>query len=212
MPRSCVHGARSWSGRGSSQCRALCLPRSPFSALCFRAVCDRRSRPGVPYPRSVVRHSMRSVRSAGSVRLPFWYSPRIRCVCVRSRSRGAWFPLPSPGRCGARTSHGRGLRTRRAVPSGLCPSACLASVPCSVWLASGGGAVPFPPSLGLGRVPPLEQAACPGRSSAGKAGEEGGGGGLCALPRSVPLPSLCRQQSRRHRGRSGYGGGGPHTA
>ena len=37
-----------------------------------RAACGRPSRPGVPYPRSLVRHSARSVRSASSVRLPFW--------------------------------------------------------------------------------------------------------------------------------------------
>ena len=40
----------------------------------------------------------------------------------------------------------------------------------------------------------------------------GRGDGLCALPRSVPLPSLGRQQSRHHRHRSGHGGRGPGTA
>ena len=45
---------------------------SPFAARVFRAACGGPSRPGVPYPRSLVRHSTRSVRSARSVRLPFW--------------------------------------------------------------------------------------------------------------------------------------------
>ena len=80
---------------------------SPFPPRAPRAVCGGPSRPGVPYPRSLVRHSMRFVRSAGSVRLPFWYSPRALCVCVRSRSRGVHTP-PPPGWCGARTSRGPG--------------------------------------------------------------------------------------------------------
>ena len=67
--------------------------RPAFPAL----VCGGPSRPGVPYPRSLVRHSMRSVRSAGSVRLPFCFSPRVLCVCVRSRSRGVRAPPPLPG-------------------------------------------------------------------------------------------------------------------
>ena len=70
----------------------------------------------------------------------------------------------------------------------------------------GSGPVPFPPSLGWGCVPPL------GRACAARTGADAGGGGLCALPRSVPLPSLRRQQSGCHQHRSGHGGRGPHTA
>ena len=44
---------------------------SPFPPRVFRAACGGPSRPGVPYPRSLVRLSTRSVRSARSVRLPF---------------------------------------------------------------------------------------------------------------------------------------------
>ena len=76
-----VRGA--WAGAGFRV-----FPVSPFPPRVPCAVCGGLSRPGVPYPRSLVRHSMRSVRSACSVRLPFWYSPRALCVCVRSRSRG----------------------------------------------------------------------------------------------------------------------------
>ena len=47
------------------------------------------------------------------------------------------------------------LGAGRAVPRGPCPSACPASVPCSVWLAwGGGGPVPFPRNwLGAARSP-----------------------------------------------------------
>ena len=81
-------------------------PRSP------RASCGGSFWPGVPDPHSLVRHSMRSVRSAGLVRLPFWYSACALCVCVRSRSRGVCALPPSPGRCGARTSRGFGAGLR----------------------------------------------------------------------------------------------------
>ena len=69
---------------------------SPFPARVSCAVCGEPSRLGVPYPHSLVRHSMRSVRSAGSFRLPFWFSPRVLCVCVRSRCGGVHAP-PLPG-------------------------------------------------------------------------------------------------------------------
>ena len=90
--------------RGGTWCRVF--PVSPFPPRVSCAACGGPSRPGVPYPRSLVRHSTRSVRSAGSVRLPFWYSPRVLCVCVRSLSRGVCPPPPSPGWCGACTSRG----------------------------------------------------------------------------------------------------------
>ena len=77
------------------------------------------------------------------------------CVCVRSRSRGV--RAPSPPRVGvARTPRAVPvLGAGRAVPRGPCPSACPASVPCSVWLAlGGGGPVPFPPTwVGASRSP-----------------------------------------------------------
>ena len=81
-----------------------------------------------------------SVCSAGSVRLPFWFSPRVLCVCVRSRSRGVRAPPPPPRVGVARApSAVPVLGAGRAVQLGLCPSACPASVPCSVWLAWGVG-------------------------------------------------------------------------
>ena len=84
----------------------LLPPRVP------RAACGGSSRLGVPYPFPLVHRFMRSVRSASSVRLPFWYFPRALCVCVRSRSRGVRALPPSPGRFGARTSRGSGAGRR----------------------------------------------------------------------------------------------------
>ena len=75
-------------------CRVFLV--SPSPPRVSRAVCGGPSRLGVPYPRLLVRHSTRSVPSASSVRLPFWYSPHALCVCVRSRSRGVRFPPPLP--------------------------------------------------------------------------------------------------------------------
>ena len=97
VPWSCLCGAR---GRvpGVGACAGCCVfPVSPCPPRVSCAVCGWQSRLAVPYPRSLVRHSMRSVRSAGSVRLPFWFSPRVFCVCVRSRSCGVRTPLPLPG-------------------------------------------------------------------------------------------------------------------
>ena len=103
----CARRSRPVRG-GWGRCRALCLPCFFPPPRCFRAVCGGSSCPGVPYPRSLVRHSMQSVRSAGLVRLPFWYSPRVLCVFVCSRSRGVCVPPPPLGRRGARTSRGPG--------------------------------------------------------------------------------------------------------
>ena len=131
----CVRPSRPvWGGWG--RCRVLCLPCFPLLPRVSCAVCGGQSRLGVPYPRSLVRHSMRSVRSAGSVRLPFWFSPRVLCVCARSHSRGVRSP-PSPPRVGvARAPRAVPVvAAGRAVPIGPCPSVCPASVPCSVWLA-----------------------------------------------------------------------------
>ena len=90
--RLCVRGARG-RFRGVRSGTWCCVsPFSPFPPRVLRAACGGLSRPGVPYPRSLVRHSMRSVRSARSVRLPFRLSPRVLFVCVRSRSRGVRSP------------------------------------------------------------------------------------------------------------------------
>ena len=94
VPWLSARGARGRFGGVGAGAGCCVFPVSPFPPRVSWAVCGGPSRPGVPYPRSRVRHSMRSVRSAGSVRLPFWYSPRVLCVCVRSRSRGVRAPPP----------------------------------------------------------------------------------------------------------------------
>ena len=92
-PSVCARRSRPVRGvrAGTWCCVSLVSPSPP---RVFRAACGGPSRPGVPYPRSLVRHSTRSVRSARSVRLPFWWSPRVPFVCVRSRSRGVRSPPP----------------------------------------------------------------------------------------------------------------------
>ena len=135
VPWSCVCSARGRFGGVGAGAGCCVLPVSPCPPRVSCAVCGGPSCPGVPYPRSLVRHSMRSVRSAGSVRLPFWFPPRVLCVCVRSRSRGVRDPPPSLGGCGAQPRAVPVLGAGRAVPLGPCPSVCPASVPCSVWLA-----------------------------------------------------------------------------
>ena len=93
-----VCARRSWPVQGVGPSAGCCVfPVSPFPPRAFCPVCGGPSRLSVPYPRSLVRHSMRSVRFAGSVRLPFWFSPRVLCVCVRSRSRGIRAPPPLHG-------------------------------------------------------------------------------------------------------------------
>ena len=70
-----------WGGGAGAGFRVFSV--APLPPRVPRAACGGSSCPGVPYPRTPVRHSMRCVRSAGLVRLPLWYSPRALCVCVR---------------------------------------------------------------------------------------------------------------------------------
>ena len=92
-PSVCAPRSRPVRGVRAStwRCVSLVFPSPP---RVFRAACGGPSLPGVPYPRPLVRHSTRSVRSARSVRLPFRLSPRVPFVCVRSRSRGVRSPPP----------------------------------------------------------------------------------------------------------------------
>ena len=122
-------------GTGAGSCVspwAPPCPHVPHGACC--GLC----RPDVPSLRPPVRHSMRSVRSAGPVRLPFGSAPHVRCVCVRSCSRGVRATHPP------QIGMARALRVvpaqgaGRAVPGGSCPSAFPATVPCSAYLARGG--------------------------------------------------------------------------
>ena len=139
-------------GAGAGSCFSSLAPPCPGVP---RGACCGLSRPGVPSLRLPVRHSMRSVRSAGSVRLPFWSAPLVRSVCARSCSRGVRaFP---PLRVGVARAL-RAVRVQgagRAVPGGSCPSAFPASVLCSAFLALWGVARSLRPLslLGLARPP-----------------------------------------------------------
>ena len=144
VSRLCVRGARGRFGGVRAGTWCCVSPSSPFPPRVSRVACGGPSRPGVPYPRSLVRHSRWSVRSARSVRLPFWWSPRVLSVCVRSRSRGVRSPLGGVARASRVVP---ALGAGRAVPCGPCPSACPAPVPCSVWRAWGGAVRSrFPPT------------------------------------------------------------------
>ena len=77
-------------------------------------------------------------------------SPRVPLSCVCACAPVASPPPPLGGvACAPRVVPALGAG--RAVPRGPCPSACPALVPCSVWLAlGGGGPVLVPPSLAWG--------------------------------------------------------------
>ena len=111
-------------------------PRVSLFPRATRGACCGLCHPGVPSLCLLVRHSMRSVHSAGSVPLPFGSAPCAGCVCVRSCSCGVRTlpPLISVARA-PRAVHGQGAG--RAVRPGVCPSAFPATVPCSAYLAQG---------------------------------------------------------------------------
>ena len=138
---SCVRGARGRPGGVGAGAESRVFFVFPFPPRVSRAVCGGPSRPVVPYPRSLVRHSMRCMGSAGSVRLPIWYSPRVLCVCVWSRSRGVRAPPPRWVGVARAPRAIPVLGIGRAFPRGPCPSACPASVLCSFWLAGRRGAI-----------------------------------------------------------------------
>ena len=90
-------------------CWCPVFPVSPFLPRVSCAVCGESSRPGVPYPRSLVRHSMWSVHSAARSGFPSGIlGVFVVCVCARAPAATAPPPPPSPGWCGARTPRGPG--------------------------------------------------------------------------------------------------------
>ena len=180
VPWSCVRGARSPSGGVRAGAGFRVFPVSSFPPRVSRALSGGASHPGFPYPRSLVRHSMRSVPSAGSVWLPFWYSPRVLCVCVRSCPRGVRAPLPLPGsewRAHLARSQCRALvgpfDTVRAPPRVLPRSRA------PFGLLGGGGAVRSrsPPAWPVVLCPPLGGPARPGAFR-----RRGGGLPVCSPP------------------------------
>ena len=179
----CARRSRPVQGAGAGAgCRVF--PVFPFPPRVSRTVCHGASRPGVPYPRSLVRHSMRSVRSAGSVLLPFWYFPPVLCVCVcvPALSRRLlppplpwllWRAHPAQSRCWSLVGRFHAVRAPpRVLPRSRAPSGLL-----------GGGGRPGPVSLlpGLRLCAPRGVGLRVWGVPAPGAGP-GGGGGLRAVP------------------------------
>ena len=121
-----VCARRSQPVRGARAC-AWCrvLPVSPFPPRVSCSLCGGPSRPRVPCPRSLVRHSMRSVRSAASV------------------------PAGRRGR-GGPVCAGGGVRRQRSAVSGLRGSGPPLIPGASVLRPSGGGARPYAAPYGRG--------------------------------------------------------------
>ena len=218
-----VSAALAAGSGGSRPYLVLCLSRFPLPAprvprCVWRAVlsgCPLPSLAGTPF------HAVCAFRELGPVAVlvvPACPLP----VCALALPRRPPPPLLGDVTCAPRAVPALGAG--RAVPRDPCPSACPALVPCSVWRASGGAVRSrFPPTwLGAVRPPWGGSVAFVCRG----AGWGGGGRAPCplfvrtggpvgrgvALPRSVPLPSLGRQQSGCHWRRSGHGGRGPQTA
>ena len=282
----CVCAALAAGSGGSGRYLVLCLSRFPLPAPRVPRCVWRAVPSGCPLPSLAATrfHAVCAFRALGPVALLVVPACPFR-VCALALPRR---PLPPPlGGVACAPRVVPALGAGRAVPRGLCPSACPAPVPCSVWRAwGGGGPVPVPPYLawccgGGGRaspggVPstvargvwgqvlplprlPAHRAGCWGPRStccgrgraavgalicplglhalwglraAGRVrgvrvpGGGLGGGGACAvppvcaagggpvgrgvaLPRSVPLPSLGRQQSGCLWRRAVHGGCGP---
>ena len=184
---------------GWGRCRVSCLPRFPlptprFPRCVWRAVpsgCPLSSLAGTPF------HAVCAFRGLGLIAfLVFPVCPlRVRALALSRRPHppfALWVGVARAPRAVPLLGAGR------AVPLGPFPSACPASVPCSVWLAWGGGGAArsrFPPAW-LGVVcPPLgtpqrallraDFACCGGRTGAS------GGGASCLCvgrPGSGALP------------------------
>ena len=152
----CARRSRPVRG-GWGRCRVSCLPRFPLPAPRFlrcvwRAVpsrCPLSSLAGTPF------HAVCAFRGLGLVALlVFPACPlSVRALALSQRPRLS----PSPQAGVARAPRAVPvLGADRAVPLGPCPSARPAPVPCSSWLAlGGGGGVPFPPYLAWGCALPV---------------------------------------------------------
>ena len=208
---------------GSGLYLVLCLSRFPLPAPRVPRCVWRAVHSGCPLPSlaSTPFHAVCVFRELGPVALLVVPACPLR-VCALALPRR---PLPPPlGGVACVPRAVPALASGRAVPRGLCPSACPALVPCSV-LRAWGGAVRsrFPPTwLGALRPPWGGSVAfvCQGAGFGGGAARApcppfvrpgGPVGRGVPLPRSVPMPSLRRQQSGCHWRRSGHGGRGPHT-
>ena len=190
----CVCAALAAGSGGSGRRLVSYPPRFPLRAprvlrCVWRAVLS-----GCPLSSLVlVRHSMRSVRFAGSVRLPFW-SSRVFLVCVCARAPVAPAPPPLPwlvwrvhfarSRCWALLGP---FHSVRAPPAFLLRSrvVCVLLLSLSVPLWGGERPVPFPPYLAWGCVPPLVWACASGAFPRWGVGWWWGGAACVPFPRSM---------------------------
>ena len=159
VPRPCVRGARDRFGGFGLVPGVVSLPFPPSRPACpALRVAGRPVRVSLTLarwyaiPRGLCVPRARSDCPSGSPRVPF------ACVCARALAASAPPPPLGGVACAPRAVPAPGAG--RALPRGPCPSACPATVPCSVWRAwGGGGPVPVPPYLawgcgGGGRVSP----------------------------------------------------------
>ena len=175
----CVCAALAAGSGCSGRYLVLCLSDFPLPAprvprCVWRAVpsgCPLPSLAGTPF------HAVCAFRELGPVALLVVPACPLR-VCALALQ---WRPLPPPlGGVACAPRAVLALGAGRAAPRGPCPSACPAPVPCSIWLAWGGGAVRsrFPPTW-LGAVrPPWGGSVAFVCRGAGL----GGGGSPCAGP------------------------------
>ena len=222
MPSSCVRGTRGRFGGLRPVPGVLSSPCPPSRPAC-PALCVAGSPVWVSF---TLARWYCAFRGLGPVSLSG--IPRVSFVCVLP---GVLPPPPSPGWCGARTLRGPGagrwsgrcMRSRHLRAS--CPGPVLR-------LACLGGGRPGPasPLPGLACALPVGWVRAPRAFQRRGAGWGWvGGGAVCApcpptagpggpvgrgvaLPRSVPLPSLGRQQRWCPWCCSGHGGRGSHTA
>ena len=202
--------------------RVLCLSRSPLPAPCSVRCVWRVVPSGCPLPSPAVTpfHAVCAFRGLGLVAILVFPACPLR-VCALALSRR---PRPSslPGsvwrahltwfRCRAPVGPFHAVRAPpRFLPRSRAPSGLL-------W--GGGGLVPFPPCLALGRVPTCGRACASGavrrwggrpvcRSPRGRVWGAPGGGGrsTSVLPSASP-----GRAPRPHRRRSVHAGRGLHTA
>ena len=171
---------------GSGRYLVSCLPRFPLPGprvlrCVWRAVpsgCSLPSLAGTPL------HAVCAFRGPGPVALLVFPACPL-CACALPLPRRPLRPPPPPLVVVAPSPRAVPvLDPGRAVPCGPCPSACPASVPCSVWLARGGGRPgPVSPLPGLGLCAPCGVALGVWNIPAPGGGLGGvGGGGLCAVP------------------------------
>ena len=174
---------------GWGRCRVFCLPRFPLPTPRFLRCVWLAVPSGSPLSSlaGTSFHAVCAFCGLGPVALLVFPACPL-CVCAHSRSSG----VRAPRRAGPVLGAGR------AVPRGPWPSACPVPVPCSVWLATGGGGPVLSPTyLAWGCALPVGWVCASGAFHCGRVG--GGAGGRPA-----------RRPPRRCSRGGQWGGGSPY--